>query len=82
MGAVQSREMSSRINAAYDVLTNREARLKYDGAFKQAGFPSSAFERTEGLTGPVIERAVPLGVRPWHPSYTNSRLLQSPRKLA
>jgi hypothetical protein len=61
--AVQSRELSSRLNVAYDVLINGESRLKYDGMFKRAGFPSSSFERVEGLTGPLSERAVPLGVR-------------------
>ena len=63
--AVQSRELSAKLNMAYDILTNREARLQYDGMFKRAGFPSSSFERTEGLTGPLNERAVPLGVCYW-----------------
>ena len=59
----QSRELSTKLNIAYDVLTNRETRLQYDGMFKRAGYPSSSLERTEGLTGPLNERAVPLGVR-------------------
>jgi hypothetical protein len=60
---LQSRELSARINVAYDVLTNRELRLKYDGAARRAGHPPSSFEREEGLAGPLNERAVPVGVR-------------------
>jgi hypothetical protein len=54
--------MSSKINHAYDVLMDRDARIAFDGVHKKAGFASGSLQRTEGLAGPLNERAVPLGV--------------------
>ena len=61
---LQSRDMSSRLNVAYNVLTNKETRQKYDRLTKREGVSVKSFERQEGLTGPLQERAVPLGVWP------------------
>lgn len=64
----QSREISAKLNLAYDVLTNRKARLEYDGQFKKAGFVSSnTVQSVDGLVGPMRERAVPVSVRAFLP---------------
>ena len=61
---VQSREKSAQLNIAYDVLTNRKARLQYDGMFKKAGYSASGVvQSVDGLVGPMGERAVPISVR-------------------
>lgn len=56
-----SAEMSARLNRAYDVLTDRKARITYDGLRRQQGYGAgSALQAVEGLVGPVRERALPL----------------------
>lgn len=60
----QSRELSSKINVAYDVLTNKQARRQYDSMYREHGFSTTSLNSVEGLTGPLRERAVPIDVRP------------------
>jgi curved DNA-binding protein CbpA len=60
---VQSRELSARVNVAYDVLTNKEARRQYDRLCKEEAIPQASVRTVEGLTGPLAERAIPLEVQ-------------------
>jgi curved DNA-binding protein CbpA len=60
---MQSRELSARLNQAYDVLTNKQARRQYDRMCKQEGVTPSSLRSVEGLTGPTAERAIPIEVR-------------------